>query len=167
MSEALYERYKDALRRGHVAALRGRHDAALDAYGEASRLAPDRALPFVGIGGVLTRLGRDADALAAYGAALDRAPNDEAALRGRADLRAVSGDRIGAAESLDRLASRARWRRSPGRRHRRCAARPRARRIARPAGHGPPARRTASRRAPPTGRGRGADVGDAPACGLP
>jgi tetratricopeptide (TPR) repeat protein len=105
MSEALYERYKDALRRGHVAALRGRHDVALDAYGEASRLAPDRALPFVGIAGVLTRLERDDDALAAYEAALDRAPNDEAALRGRADLLATSGDRIGAAESLDRLAS--------------------------------------------------------------
>ena len=43
MSEALYERYKDALRKGHVAALRGRHDAALEAYGEASRLAPDQA----------------------------------------------------------------------------------------------------------------------------
>ena len=105
MSEALYERYKDALRRGHVAALRGRHDVALDAYGEASRLAPDRALPFVGIAGVLTRLGRDQDALAAYDAALDRAPDDEAALRGRADLLAKAGDRMGAAESLDRLAT--------------------------------------------------------------
>ena len=62
MSEALYERYKDALRRGHVAALRGRHDVALDAYGEASRLAPDRALPYVGIAGVLTRLGHDTEA---------------------------------------------------------------------------------------------------------
>ena len=28
MSEVLYEQYKDALRRGHVAALRGRLDAA-------------------------------------------------------------------------------------------------------------------------------------------
>ena len=38
--EALYERYKDALKRGHVASLRGRLDEALDAYAEASR---DRA----------------------------------------------------------------------------------------------------------------------------
>lgn len=105
MSDALYERYKDALRRGHVAALRGRHDVALDAYGEASRLAPDRALPFVGIAGVLARLGRDTDALAAYDAALDRAPTDEAALRGRAELLAKAGDRTGAAATLDRLAA--------------------------------------------------------------
>jgi tetratricopeptide (TPR) repeat protein len=103
MSDALYERYKDALRRGHVAAGRDRHDAALEAYGEASRLAPDRALPFVGVGNVLAKLGRRADALAAFDAALDRAPADEGALRGRADLLAAGGDRIGAAESLDRL----------------------------------------------------------------
>ena len=37
MSDALYERYKDALRRGHVAALRGRLDEALAAYREAAR----------------------------------------------------------------------------------------------------------------------------------
>lgn len=105
MSEALYERYKDALRRGHVAALRGRYDVALDAYGEASRIAPDRALPFVGIAGVLARLGRPVDALTAYDAALDRAPADEAALRGRADLLTGAGDRIAAAATLDRLAA--------------------------------------------------------------
>ena len=39
MTEALYERYKEALRRGHVAAQRGRLDEALDAYGEAARVA--------------------------------------------------------------------------------------------------------------------------------
>ena len=39
MTEALYERYKEALRRGHVAAQRGRLDEALDAYGEAGRVA--------------------------------------------------------------------------------------------------------------------------------
>ena len=38
---SLYERYKDALRRGHVAALRGRNEAAVDAYGEAAEIAPD------------------------------------------------------------------------------------------------------------------------------
>jgi len=52
-SGSLYERYKDALRRGHVAALRGRHDAAVDAYGEAAEIAPDRALPHTSIGGIL------------------------------------------------------------------------------------------------------------------
>ena len=105
MTERLYERYKDALRRGHVAAQRGRHDLALDAYGEASQIAPDRPLPFVGIGEVLTRLGRNDEALAAYDAALDRAPADESALRGRAGSLTSIGDRAAAAETLDRLAA--------------------------------------------------------------
>jgi hypothetical protein len=105
VSDALYERYKDALRRGHVAALRGRQDAALAAYGEAAKLAPDRALPLVGIGNVLAGLGKHPEALAAYDAALERAPTDEAALRGRSDVLVASGDRAGAADTLDRLAS--------------------------------------------------------------
>jgi len=105
VSDALYERYKDALRRGHVAALRGRQDAALGAYGEAAKLAPDRPLPLVGIGNVLAGLGKHPEALAAFDAALERAPTDEAALRGRADVLVASGDRAGAADTLDRLAS--------------------------------------------------------------
>ena len=104
MSEVLYEQYKDALRRGHVAALRGRLDAAVAAYQEAARIAPDRALPYVGLGGVLTRLGRSDEALAAYSAALERAPTDEGALRGRADALAALGRRAEAADTLDRLA---------------------------------------------------------------
>lgn len=102
---ALYERYKDALRRGHVAAQRGRLDEALDAYGEAARVAPDRALPLVGIGQVLIRLGKPNEANTAFGRALQRAPADEAALRGRTDALTRLGDRIGAAEALDRLAA--------------------------------------------------------------
>ncbi len=105
MSAALYERYKDALRRGHVAAQRGRTAEALEAYGEATRLAPDRALPLIGIGAVLTRLGKTHEALAAYEAALERAPADETALRARADLLTRDGDRIAAAATLDRLAA--------------------------------------------------------------
>lgn len=104
MSESLYEGYKEALRRGHVAALRGRLDLALAAYREASRIAPDRALPHVGLGGVLGRLGRVDEALAAYRMAMERAPDDEGALRGRADLLASEGRRAEAASSLDRLA---------------------------------------------------------------
>lgn len=104
-STALYERYKDALRRGHVAAQRGRLDDALDAYGEAARVAPDRALPHVGIGQVLIRLGKPNEANAAFGRALDRAAEDEAALRGRADASVRLGDRLRAAETLDRLAA--------------------------------------------------------------
>lgn len=104
MSGSLYEGYKEALRRGHVAALRDRLDLALTAYREASRIAPDRALPYVGIGGVLARLGRVDEALAAYRTAMERAPDDEGALRGRADLLASEGRRAEAASSLDRLA---------------------------------------------------------------
>jgi tetratricopeptide (TPR) repeat protein len=105
MSDALYERYKDALRRGHVAVLRGRHDAALAAYGEAAKLAPDRPLPLIGIGNVLAGIGKHTEAVAAFDAALERAPADEAALRGRADALVAKGDRVRAAEALDRLAA--------------------------------------------------------------
>ena len=104
MSEVLYEQYKEALRRGHVAALRGRLDAAAAAYREAARVAPDRALPYVGLGGVLARLGRSDEALTAYGSALERSPRDEGAARGRADVLAALGRRSEAAETLDRLA---------------------------------------------------------------
>jgi tetratricopeptide (TPR) repeat protein len=104
MSEVLYEQYKDALRRGHVAALRGQLDAAVAAYEEAARIAPDRALPYVGLGGVLTRLGKSDDALVAYAAALERAPSDEDAMRGRADVLAALGRRAEAADTLDRVA---------------------------------------------------------------
>ena len=93
MSEALYERYKDALRRGHMAALRGDHGAALDAYGEAARIAPDRALPLVGLGNVLAQLGKATEALAAFDAALGHSPTDEGALRGRTEVLVGRGDR--------------------------------------------------------------------------
>jgi tetratricopeptide (TPR) repeat protein len=105
MSEILYEQYKEALRQGHVAALRGRLDAAAAAYRNAARIAPDRALPYVGLGGVLSRLGRSDEALAAYAAALDRTPTDEGAMRGRADVLAATGRRAEAADTLDRLAA--------------------------------------------------------------
>lgn len=105
MSEVLYEQYKEALRRGHVAALRGRLEAAAAAYREAARIAPDRALPYVGLGGVLARLGRSDEALTVYAAALDRAPSDEDAIQGRADVLAAVGRRTEAADTLDRLAA--------------------------------------------------------------
>jgi len=105
MSEALYEQYKEALRLGHVAALRGRLDAAAAAYREAARIAPDRALPHVGLGGVLARLGKADEALAAYASALERAPSDEGAMHGRADVLATLGRRSEAADTLDRLAA--------------------------------------------------------------
>ena len=101
---SLYERYKDALRRGHVAALRGRNDAAIDAYSEAASIAPDRALPHASIGGILAKMDRVADAVAAYERAIALAPRDEGALRGLAELHARTGRRTDAAATLDRLA---------------------------------------------------------------
>jgi thioredoxin-like negative regulator of GroEL len=50
------------------------------------------------------RLGKPTEALATFDRALDRAPTDEAALRGRADALVALGDRMRAAETLDRLA---------------------------------------------------------------
>ncbi len=101
---SLYERYKDALRRGHVAALRGRNEAAIDAYGEAATIAPDRALPHASIGGILVKMDRLDDAAAAFDRALGLVPRDEAALRGLADLQLRTGHRSEAAATLDRLA---------------------------------------------------------------
>ena len=105
MPDALYERYKEALRRGHVASMRGNQAAAIEAYAEAARIAPDRPLPLVGMGTVLAAMGRPAEALHAFDAALDRAPSDEGALRGRGDVLLARGDRLGAADALDRLAT--------------------------------------------------------------
>ena len=104
MSDAPYERYKEALRVGHVAALHGRLDAALAAYAEAAAVAPDRALPLTSRAAVLVRLERLDDALEAYGAALSLAPRDEAALGGRADALVRAGRPAEAAGALDLLA---------------------------------------------------------------
>jgi tetratricopeptide (TPR) repeat protein len=104
MSRLLYEQYKDALRRGHVAALRGRLEIAVAAYQEAAELAPDRALPYASIASVLHRLGRTDAAEAAYATALRQAPRDEGALRGRAVLRSELGRRSEAAEDFELLA---------------------------------------------------------------
>ncbi len=101
MSEALYERYKDALRRGHLAALSGRLEDAIAAYSEAASIASERPLPFTSLGGVQLRLGRTAEALAAYGAALERSPRDEAALLGRAEALKRAGRRAEAAATFD------------------------------------------------------------------
>ena len=105
MSEALYERYKEALRLGHAASLRGRFDEAIAAYAEAASIAPDRAMPQASLAGVLARTGRLTEALAAYDLALARAPEDEASLRGRAEMLAITGRRVEAADTLDRLAA--------------------------------------------------------------
>ena len=102
--EALYERYKDALKRGHVASLRGSIDEALDAYAEASRIAPERPAPHTSAGTALLRRHRPADALRYYDIALRVAPRDETALLGRAQALVLLGRRREAAEAFDALA---------------------------------------------------------------
>lgn len=103
MTEILYERYKDALRRGHVNALRGRTDEAIGAYAEAISLAPDRPLAHISRAGVLVKVGRFHEALAGYERALRLAPHDPAALGGRAESLARLGRRTDAAEAFDVL----------------------------------------------------------------
>jgi tetratricopeptide (TPR) repeat protein len=76
MARPLFEQYKDALRRGHLALLGDELDAALAAYRDAAALVPDRPLPYASIGAVLDRLGRTEEALAAYDRAIALAPGD-------------------------------------------------------------------------------------------
>ena len=104
MTAILYERYKDALRRGHVAALRGKTDEAIGAYAEAISLAPDRPLAHVSRAGVLVKVGRLDEALAGYERALRLAPRDPGALGGRAEVLARLGRRTEAAMAFDDLA---------------------------------------------------------------
>ncbi len=102
--EALYERYKGALRNGHVAAVRGRNEDAIASYAEAAALAPDRPLPHTSMGRTLLKLGRVDEALAAFAAALRLAPRDEAGLAGRADALIAAGRPAEAAGVLDLMA---------------------------------------------------------------
>jgi tetratricopeptide (TPR) repeat protein len=104
MTDDLYERYKEALRVGHVSVLRGSLNAAIDAYKTAAEIAPSRALPHTSLGGVLLRLGRLEEALVEYAAAVARAPRDEGALLGQAEALSAAGERSEAAAALDRVA---------------------------------------------------------------
>jgi tetratricopeptide (TPR) repeat protein len=103
MTDDLYERYKEALRVGHVAVLRGSLEEALAAYRTAASIAPSRALPHTSLGGVLLRLGHLEEALVAYAAAVARAPHDEGALLGQAEALAMAGQRVDAAQALDHV----------------------------------------------------------------
>jgi tetratricopeptide (TPR) repeat protein len=103
-SEALYERYKDALKRGHVASLRGHLDEALLAYAEAAAIAPERPTPHASAGTALLRRKRPAEALRHYDVALALAPRDETAMAGRAQALAALGRRGEAADAYDALA---------------------------------------------------------------
>jgi Tfp pilus assembly protein PilF len=104
VTEAVFERYKEALKQGHVAAFRGKPRDALEHYREAARLAGHRSLPFTSIGGVLLQLGRPQEAIAAYDDALRRAPDDRQALSGKAAALLAAGRRAEAAQLLERVA---------------------------------------------------------------
>jgi tetratricopeptide (TPR) repeat protein len=103
MTDDLYERYKEALRIGHVAALRGSLEEALTAYRAAAGIAPSRALPHTSLGGALLRLGRLEPALVEFAAAVALAPHDEGALLGQAEALTVAGQRAEAARVLDHV----------------------------------------------------------------
>jgi tetratricopeptide (TPR) repeat protein len=103
MTDDLYERYKEALRVGHVAVLRGALEEALAAYQTAASIAPSRALPHTSLGGVMLRLGHLEDALVEYAAAVARAPHDEGALLGQAEALTLAGQRVDAAQALDHV----------------------------------------------------------------
>lgn len=104
MSGPLFDQYKAALRRGHLAALAGELEDALEAYRDASLLAPERALPFANRGTILHRLDRWPDAAEAFDRALVLAPDDEATLRARGTAREARGMASGAAADFERLA---------------------------------------------------------------
>ena len=104
MTEDLYERYKEALRSGHVAVLRGGLEEAIRMYTTAAEIAPSRALPHTSLGGVYMRLSRLDEALIEYAAAVARAPHDEGALLGQADALATVGRPRDAAIALDHVA---------------------------------------------------------------
>ena len=104
MSGPLFDQYKAALRRGHMSALAGDLEDALEAYREAARLVPERTLPLASQGTVLHRLDRWPEAAEAFDSALRVTPDDEATLRARATAREERGMRSGAAADLERLA---------------------------------------------------------------
>jgi len=104
MTEALFDRYREALRAGHVAVLRGRLEAAAAWYREAAALASDRPVPRTALGSVELRLGQPDQALESFDAALAMAPADDAALMGRAQALVVLQRSNDAAATFDQLA---------------------------------------------------------------
>jgi tetratricopeptide (TPR) repeat protein len=104
MTEALFDRYREALRAGHVAVMRGRLEAAAAWYREAASLASDRAVPRTALGSVELRLGQPVQALDSFDAALAVAPADDAALMGRAQALVVLQRPDEASATFDLLA---------------------------------------------------------------
>lgn len=99
MSDPVSARYKEALRRGHVAVVKGRPREAIEHYAEAGQLAPQRPLPFVSMGSVYLQMQQPREALAAYDEALGRAPGDLDATRGMCQALEAMG-RVPEAQAL-------------------------------------------------------------------
>jgi tetratricopeptide (TPR) repeat protein len=104
MPDPVFERYKEALKQGHVAVFKGHHKEALARYQEAASLADHRPLPYVRLGSVLLQMGRAQDAIAAYDEALARAPDDPQALSGKAAALLAAGKRHQSAELAQQVA---------------------------------------------------------------
>ncbi|HEY5521152.1 MAG TPA: tetratricopeptide repeat protein [Candidatus Limnocylindrales bacterium] len=101
----LFARYQAALRAGHQLAADGKYREALAQYEAAARVAGERALPQIGIGGMCLRLGRAKEALAAYERALAAEPDNLDALSGKAAALLASGRRADAAAVTARIAA--------------------------------------------------------------
>jgi tetratricopeptide (TPR) repeat protein len=93
MTDALSTRYKEALRRGHVAVVKGRPREAIAHYEEAGQLAGGRPLPYLSMGQVYLQMRQPREAARAYDEALKRAPTDLDALRGKAMALEAEGAR--------------------------------------------------------------------------
>lgn len=104
VADPVFERYKDALKQGHVAVFKGRPKEALSHYQEAAKVAGHRPLPFVSMGSVLLQMGRHQEAIAAYDEALRRAPDDRQALGGKAAVLMAANKRGEATVLLHRVA---------------------------------------------------------------
>jgi tetratricopeptide (TPR) repeat protein len=104
MADPVFERYKEALKQGHVAVFKGRPKEALGHYQEAAKLAGHRPLPFASMGSVLLQMGRHQESIAAYEEALRRAPDDGQSLNGLASALTAAGRHADAADVLKRVA---------------------------------------------------------------
>jgi tetratricopeptide (TPR) repeat protein len=93
VTDPISDRYKEALRRGHVAVVQGRPREAVTHYEEAGRLAGHRPLPWVSMGNVYLSMRRPGEAIGAFEEALRRAPGDVTALRGKAEALNAAGRR--------------------------------------------------------------------------
>jgi tetratricopeptide (TPR) repeat protein len=104
MADPVFERYKEALKKGHVAVFKGRPKEALGHYQEAAKLAGHRPLPFASMGSVLLQMGRHQESIAAYEEALRRSPDDAQSLSGLASALTAAGRHADADEVLKRVA---------------------------------------------------------------